>query len=40
VFKKGPSDIELDLIEKEEHIAELVRKVGQLTIEVDWIKKN
>ncbi len=40
VFKKGPSDAEQDLAEKEEHIAELERKVGQLTIEVDWMKKK
>lgn len=40
VFRKGPSDAEQVLVEKEEQIAELERKVGQLTIEVDWIKKK
>ena len=40
VFKKGPSDAEKDLAAKDEHIADLERKVGQLTIEVDWMKKK
>lgn len=40
VFRKGPSDAEQSLVEKEEQIAELERKVGQLTIEVDWMKKK
>lgn len=40
VFKKGPSDAEQALLEKEGQIAELERKVGQLTIEVDRMKKN
>lgn len=40
VFKKGPSDAEKELNEKEEHIANLERKVGQLTYEVDWLKKK
>jgi transposase-like protein len=40
VFAKGPSDAEQALNEKEEQIAELERKVGQLTIEVDWMKKK
>lgn len=40
VFKKGPSDAEKELLVKEEHIAELERKVGQLTYEVDWMKKK
>jgi putative transposase len=40
VFMKGPSDTEQALNEKEEQIAELERKVGQLTIEVDWMKKK
>ena len=40
VFKKGPSDKEKALALSEEHIAELERKVGQLTYEVDWMKKN
>ena len=40
VFKKGPSTAEKELKEKEERIARLERKVGQLTYEVDWLKKN
>ena len=40
VFKKGPSDAEKELEAKEEHIADLERKVGQLTVEVDWLKKK
>lgn len=40
VFKKGPSDAEKQLVEKDEHIADLERKVGQLTVEVDWVKKK
>lgn len=40
VFKKGPSEAEIELEAKEEHIADLERKVGQLTVEVDWLKKK
>lgn len=40
VFKKGPSEAEKELEESKEHIAELERKVGQLTYEVDWMKKK
>jgi transposase len=40
VFKKGPSESEKELEESKEHIAELERKVGQLTYEVDWLKKK
>lgn len=40
VFKKGASDGEKERNEKKEHIANLERKVGQLTYEVDWLKKN
>lgn len=40
VFKKGPSEAEKELELKEEHIADLERKVGQLTVEVDWLKKK
>ena len=29
-----------ELEEKEAHIADLERKVGQLTYEVDWLKKK
>lgn len=40
VFKKGPSESEKELEQSQEHIAELKRKVGQLTYEVDWLKKK
>ncbi|ADY55099.1 transposase IS3/IS911 family protein [Syntrophobotulus glycolicus DSM 8271] len=40
VFKKGPSDAEKELDKQQRHVAELERKVGQLTYEVDWLKKN
>lgn len=40
VFKKGPSEAEKELIEKEDEIADLHRKVGQLTVEVDFLKKK
>lgn len=40
VFKKGTSDAKKELEEKEAHIADLERKVGQLTYEVDWLKKK
>lgn len=40
VFKKGLSEAEKQLVEKDEHIADLERKVGQLTVEVDWMKKK
>lgn len=40
VFKKGPSDADKELNQSKEHIAELERKVGQLTYEVDWLKKK
>ncbi|KJS15374.1 MAG: transposase [Peptococcaceae bacterium BRH_c4b] len=40
VFKKGPSSAEKELEEKNERVAQLERKVGQLTCEVDWLKKK
>lgn len=40
VFKKGPSDAEKELAAEKERAAALERKVGQLTIEVDWLKKK
>jgi len=40
VFQKGPSEAEKELEHSKEHIAELERKVGQLTYEVDWLKKK
>ena len=36
VFKKGPSAAEKEL----DLVAQLEREVGQLTYEVDWLKKN
>ena len=40
VFKRGMSDAEKELREEREHVASLERKVGQLTYEVDWMKKK
>lgn len=40
VFKKGPTKAEKELEQSKEHIADLERKVGQLTYEVDWLKKK
>jgi putative transposase len=40
VFKKGPSEAEKELEISKEHIAELERKVGQLTYEVGWLEKK
>jgi len=40
VFKKGPSAAEKELQEKNERVAQLERKIGQLTYEVDWLKKK
>jgi putative transposase len=40
VFQKGPSDAEKTIAEQNEQIATLERKVGQLTIESDWMKKK
>lgn len=40
VFKKGTSDAEKQLEEEKQHVADLERKVGQLTYEVDWLKKK
>jgi len=40
VFKKGPTEAEKELEQSKEHIADLERKVGQLTYEVDWLKKK
>ena len=40
IFKKGPSGAEKELDQSKQHIAELERKVGQLTYEVDWLKKK
>lgn len=40
VFKKGPTDAEKELSLEKERVAALERKVGQLTYEVDWLKKK
>ena len=40
VFKKGTSDAEKELEKEQQRVAELERKVGQLTYEVDWLKKK
>lgn len=40
VFKRGPSEAEKELQHKEQHVAQLERKVGQLTVEVEWLKKK
>lgn len=40
VFKKGPSSAEKELEAEKERVAQLERKVGQLTYEVDWLKKK
>lgn len=40
VFKRGMIDAEKQLREEQERVAQLERKVGQLTCEVDWLKKN
>ena len=40
VFKKGPSEAEKELEQSKQHVAELERKVGQLTYEVDWLEKK
>jgi putative transposase len=41
IFKKsGTSATEKELEAEREHVARLERKVGQLTYEVDWLKKK
>ena len=40
VFKKGPSEADKLLEEERQHVADLERKIGQLTYEVDWLKKK
>jgi len=40
IFKRGMSSAEKELREEREHVAALERKVGQLTYEVDWMKKK
>jgi putative transposase len=40
IFQRGLSDAEKELREERAHVADLERKVGQLTYEVDWLKKK
>lgn len=40
VFDRKPTEAEKELAIEKEHIADLERKVGQLTIENDWLKKK
>ena len=40
VFRRGPSATEKELEFEKERTAQLERKVGQLTYEVDWLKKK
>lgn len=40
VFKRGQTEAEKALRAERERVAELERKVGQLTYEVDWLKKK
>lgn len=40
VFDKRPTEAEKELAEEKEHVSDLERKVGQLTIENDWLKKK
>ena len=39
-FRRGLSDTEKQLRAEKEHVSQLERKVGQLTYEVDWLKKK
>lgn len=40
VFQRGMSDAEKELAKEREKIERLERKVGQLTYELDWVKKK
>jgi putative transposase len=40
VFKKGASSAEKELEKEQQRVADLERKVDQLTYEVDWLKKK
>ena len=40
IFEKGPSEQDKQLSEQKEEIDALHKKVGQFTIECDWLKKN
>lgn len=39
VFKRGTSRAEKEFEAEKERVAQLERKIGQLTYEVDWLKK-
>lgn len=40
IFQHGPTDNDRQLVEKEQEIAILQQKVGQLSVECDWLKKK
>ena len=40
IFRHGPTDNDRLLVEKEQEIAILQQKVGQLSVECDWLKKK
>src|SRR5665647_2658424 len=40
IFQHGPTDNDRQLVEREQEIAILQQKVGQLSVECDWLKKN
>ena len=40
VFDRRPTEAEKELASEKEHVADLERKVGQLTVENDWLKKK
>jgi putative transposase len=40
VFDRKPTEAEKELASEKERTADLERKVGQLTIENDWLKKK
>ena len=40
VFKRGTSSAEKELEAEKERVVQLERKIGQLTYEVDWLKKK
>lgn len=40
IFKRGPSNQEREIGEKEQEITVLQQKVGQLLVERDWLKKK
>ena len=40
IFDKGPCEQDKQLFDQKEEIDALHKKVGQLTIECDWLKKK